>query len=106
MRYFGVSRLPQFQIENWRAPGTNYPDGMRESYLQLPSLDPRIPALAQTITGASGDAGRQSIALEGYLRTRYAYTLDLAGKPGKIRWPIFCFRNTRRIANILRRRWT
>ncbi len=65
MRYFGVSRLPQFQIDKLRTAGTNYPDGVRESYLQLPSLDPRIPALAQSITARAVTPVDKAIALEG-----------------------------------------
>ncbi len=91
MRYFGVSRLPQFQIDKLRTAGTNYPDGVRESYLQLPSLDPRIPALAQSITARAVTPVDKAIALEGYLRSRYAYTLDLAGKPGKDPLAYFLF---------------
>jgi hypothetical protein len=83
IRYFGISRLPQFQLEKLRAAGTDYPDNVREAYLQLPSLDPRIPKLAQTITAQAATPADKAIAIEGYLRGRYAYTLDLAGKPGK-----------------------
>src|SRR5260221_7522573 len=36
MRYFGVSRLPQFQIDKLRTAGTEYPEDVRASYLQLP----------------------------------------------------------------------
>ncbi len=43
MRYFGISRLPQFQIEKLREAGTQYPAEVTDFYLQLPQLDPRIP---------------------------------------------------------------
>src|SRR5215475_545702 len=43
MRYSGVSRLPQLQLEKLRAAGTEYPAGIAEMYLQLPAkLDSRI----------------------------------------------------------------
>ena len=91
MRYFGVSRLPQFQLEKLRSAGTEYPENVRASYLQLPALDSRIPALAQSITAKSATPVDKAIAIEAYLRTRYAYTLDLAGKPGKDPLAYFLF---------------
>ena len=91
MRYFGISRLPQFQIDKLRAAGTGYPDNVRESYLQLPPLDPRIPKLAQIITAQAATPVDKAIAIEGYLRSRYAYTLDLAGRPGKDPLAYFLF---------------
>ena len=62
----------------------------RDLYLQLPDVDRRIPALARAITagaggdstqapsitaGAGGDAARAR-ALESYLRTHFAYSLE------------------------------
>lgn len=91
MRYFGISRLPQFQLEKLRAAGTDYPDNVRDSYLQLPSLDARIPKLAQTITAQAATPADKALAMEAYLRSRYAYTLDLAGKPGKDPLAYFLF---------------
>ncbi|HLZ11752.1 MAG TPA: DUF3488 and transglutaminase-like domain-containing protein [Candidatus Acidoferrum sp.] len=91
MRYFGISRLPQFQLEKLRAAGAEYPEDIRAAYLQLPALDPRIPALAQKITANSATPVDKAVAMEAYLRTRYAYTLDLAGKPGKDPLAYFLF---------------
>jgi len=49
----------------------------RERYLRTPSIDPRIPLLAQSMTaGSTGDLGRAH-ALEQGLRTHYGYTLEL-----------------------------
>jgi hypothetical protein len=54
---------------------------MRETYLQLPKLDPRIPELAKQITGRAGNPYDQARAVESYLRSHYGYTLDLTGTP-------------------------
>jgi hypothetical protein len=46
-------------------------------YLQLPALDPRIPELARQITSSSNNSYDRAAALERYLMTRFAYTLEL-----------------------------
>lgn len=83
IRYFGISRLPTYQLEKLRASGTNYPEAISEIYLQVPAkMDSRVAELARTVTGNAGTPVDKAIALETYLRTKYSYTLDLAGKPG------------------------
>ncbi len=82
MRYSGVSRLPQFQLEKLREAGTDYPDSVSEAYLQLPKLDPRIPELAKSVTANAQTPVDKAVAIETFLRTKYSYTLDLTGKPG------------------------
>jgi transglutaminase-like putative cysteine protease len=59
-----------------RASGNNYPTGMNETYLQVPVLDARIPALAQQVTAAGKSPYDKAVMLQSYLQTRYAYTLD------------------------------
>ncbi len=46
-------------------------------YLQLPRLDRRIPQLAAQITGTAANSYDKAAALEGYLKSHYAYTLQL-----------------------------
>ncbi len=61
----------------------------RARRLQLPAgLDPRIPALAETL--AEGAVGDRAIArqLESALQSRYAYTLEL---PGRVKDPLADF---------------
>src|SRR5579859_1046196 len=92
MRYSGVSRLPQFQLEKLRAAGTEYPAEITGAYLQLPSrIDSRIPDLAQSVTAKALKPVDKAIALETFLRTKYSYTLDLSGKPGKDPLAYFLF---------------
>lgn len=91
LRYSGMSRLPNWSAEKLRSASTEYPSKTSDLYLQLPDLDPRIPELALTITAAAATPYDKAVALETYLRTRYAYTLNLTGKPGSSPLPHFLF---------------
>lgn len=84
IRYTGLSQLPPLDRARLQASGSEYPADIRERYLQLPeSLDPRIAALAQSSTEHAVTSYDKASTLENFLKTRYAYTLDLTGKPGK-----------------------
>ena len=48
------------------------------AYLQLPGLDRRIPALTQQITGSAANNYDKAVVLEQYLKTHFAYTLQLS----------------------------
>jgi transglutaminase-like putative cysteine protease len=82
LRYEGFSLLPARNVPRLRAASMDYPEEIRDAYLQLPSLDPRIPDLAKQITARAQTPFDKTIALESYLRSRYMYTLNLTGKPG------------------------
>ena len=82
IRYSGFSRLPPSNVAKLRAAPTDYPGEITAAYLQLPKLDPRIPGLASQITRNAQTPFDKALAIESYLRTRYAYSLDLTGKPG------------------------
>jgi transglutaminase-like putative cysteine protease len=82
LRYEGFSLLPARNVPRLRAASTNYPEEVRNVYLQLPKLDPRIPELAREITARAQTPFDKTITLENYLRSRYTYTLNLTGKPG------------------------
>lgn len=84
IRYTGISRLPPRDTAKLRAAGTTYPGDIASTYLQLPAeLDLRIPELAREITRNAKTPFDKAIGIESYLRTRYAYTLNLTGKPGQ-----------------------
>jgi protein-glutamine gamma-glutamyltransferase len=51
------------------------------AYLQLPQLDPRIPRLAEQISGSASNNYDKAVALETYLKTHYGYTLQLPRSP-------------------------
>lgn len=60
-----------------RADGNSAsPSGLSE-YLQLPSLDPRVKALAEQITDKAATRAEKAATVENYLRLHYTYTLQL-----------------------------
>jgi hypothetical protein len=79
VRYEAVSELPRIPEAAGPATRLTYPDSIREMYLQLPQLDPRIPALARQIAADARTPLDQARAIERYLPANYGYTLDLAG---------------------------
>ncbi len=82
LRYEGVSYVPRVPPELLRASRAEYSEDVRQLYLQLPPLDPRISALARDITRNAKTPYDKAAAIERHLRTRYGYTLDLSGTPG------------------------
>jgi transglutaminase-like putative cysteine protease len=79
VRYDAVSEIPNDLDDVLRQAPLTYSNSIRESYLQLPELDPRIPALARQIAGRERTPLDRARAIERYLPANYAYTLDLAG---------------------------
>lgn len=79
--YEAQSWVPAVPAERLRAHQIGYSDALKQRYLQLPPLDPRIPELARRITAGAPTAYDKAAALEQYLRARYGYTLDLSGTP-------------------------
>jgi transglutaminase-like putative cysteine protease len=91
LRYEGFSQLPARNVPRLRAASTDYPEEIRDTYLQLPKLDPRIPELAKQITARALTPYDKTVTLENYLRSHYAYNLNLTGKPGDDPLPHFLF---------------
>jgi len=81
MQYEARSVVPAPPVAALRQSGSDYSAATRDTYLQLPKLDPRIPELAKQITARADNPYDKTRALESYLRTHYAYTLDLTGAP-------------------------
>ena len=50
---------------------------LRQEYLQIPNLDPRIPRLAREWTGGAVTPELQALAVERHLRQDFGYTLTL-----------------------------
>jgi hypothetical protein len=48
-----------------------------EDYLQLPALDPRIPALAKKVSADASSEDAKAAAVERYLKSNFGYTLQL-----------------------------
>ena len=79
LRYEGVSRLPTTPPAELRKAPSTYPDSVRQTYLQLPPLDPRIQRLAEQVTAGSQNEFDKALSIEHYLMAHYSYTLDLSG---------------------------
>jgi transglutaminase-like putative cysteine protease len=91
MQYEANSFLPMPPPAAVREAGLIYPDSIRETYLQLPTLDPRIPELARQITARDTTPFDKARSIEAYLRSRYGYTLDLSRPPQSDPLPYFLF---------------
>lgn len=77
VRYVAHSEL---EPPLWRWPrrlGGTVPEEIRERYLQLPPLSPRVPALAREVTREARDPYEAAVALTDHLRRSFRYTLDL-----------------------------
>jgi transglutaminase-like putative cysteine protease len=83
VRYTGISQLPALNRAQLEAAGTDYPPGITDVYLQVPEIDRRIPELARSATQHAVTPYDKAAALEVFLKTKFSYTLDLAGNPGK-----------------------
>jgi len=91
VRYEATSEMPKVPPALLRKAPTIYPDAIRETYLQLPPLDPRIKKLADTITAKSRNEYDKAASIETYLKTKYSYTLDLTGPQTNDPLPQFLF---------------
>jgi protein-glutamine gamma-glutamyltransferase len=80
-RYEATSNVWQPDPQELRATTEDYPFDVTQNYLQLPALDPRIAQLAEQITATSVNRYDKTAALEGYLRTKFGYTLELPTTP-------------------------
>jgi protein-glutamine gamma-glutamyltransferase len=80
VRYEGLSLLPTIPPAQLRKASTIYPDQIQNLYLQVPQLDPRIKQLAEKIVEKSHNEYDSAANIELYLKTHYAYTLDLTGR--------------------------
>jgi protein-glutamine gamma-glutamyltransferase len=91
LQYEANSFLPMPPPAAVRKAGTDYETSIRETYLQLPALDSRIPELAKQITARDDTPFDKARSIEAYLRSHYGYTLDLSGTPQADPLPYFLF---------------
>jgi protein-glutamine gamma-glutamyltransferase len=78
MHYNAVSEIPQVPPAKLREASTDYPDNIRNMYLQLPLLDPRIADLARQVTEHAPTPYDKAANIELFLRSKFQYTLDLS----------------------------
>jgi transglutaminase-like putative cysteine protease len=81
LRYGAYSFLEGEGLRTDKSAGQK-PPGTGPDYLQLPALDPRIPALARQIAAGQVSAEGRVQAVEQYLRSHYAYTTKLLSRQG------------------------
>jgi transglutaminase-like putative cysteine protease len=79
-RYEAYSDIASPSPAELRAAGRNFPPAIAATYLRLPALDPRIRRFAAQITASSRNDFDKATAIESYLRTYFAYTLELPRK--------------------------
>lgn len=65
---------------SFSAAAAPLPAGQRETYLRTPRVDPRVMALARQLTAAEPLPFDQARRIEEYLRTQFAYSLELPKK--------------------------
>jgi protein-glutamine gamma-glutamyltransferase len=70
-----------------RGRGTDYPKAIRDAYLSLPPLDPRIPALANSLAPSGADPDDVALAIQRHL-LHLQYTTEL---PGNVSDPLANF---------------
>ncbi|MGB9204023.1 MAG: DUF3488 and transglutaminase-like domain-containing protein [Terriglobales bacterium] len=75
-RYEAESQLPEIDTDELRLAANTAP-GEMDRYLKLPRLDVRIAKLAEDITAQAPSNYEKAVAMERYLSTRFAYTLEL-----------------------------
>ena len=76
-RYDAISDIETPLPAELRKASRDYPAPIERDYLQLPALDPRIPRLAAQITASADNSYDKAAAMQQYLRTNFAYTLQL-----------------------------
>ena len=92
IRYEGISSLPRIPAAALRRAATDYPPDVLGPYLQVPRrLDPRIRQLAAEATARAQNPYDQAVSIELYLKSHYAYTLDLRADPGRDPLAYFLF---------------
>ena len=76
-RYEAESDVAVPAPKELRSAGRTYPPQIVATYLKLPVVDPRVPQLAAQITKSANNDYDRVATIENYLRTRFAYTLQL-----------------------------
>lgn len=76
-RYEATSDIARPTPGELRRAGRKYSPDITDAYLEVADEDPRVAQLAAQIAGSARNDYDKASALETYLRTRYAYTLEL-----------------------------
>jgi len=76
-RYEATSDIARPTAAELRKAGRRYSAGITDTYLDVADEDPRVAQLAAQITRSAKNDYDKASTIETYLRTRYAYTLEL-----------------------------
>jgi transglutaminase-like putative cysteine protease len=83
--YTVESRVPQYTSEQLRRAGTDYPEEVRSSYLQLPgSTSTRVRERAAEIAGGEDNAYDKAVAIERWLEENKRYSLTVERPEGDV----------------------
>src|SRR5262249_14731214 len=77
LRYYVYSFFEDAGTDPPRPETAGIPQAIRSRYLQLPPLDPRIPALALDMVASQSSIPDRARSIESHLRSDYGYTLEL-----------------------------
>ena len=82
--YLAVSSLSKASIEELQGAGVDYPDWVRQKYLELPSdLSPQVTELAKQATAEALTPFDKAVALEQFLRT-FPYNDQIPAPPAGV----------------------
>src|SRR5262249_4556533 len=80
--YTVVSALSVASAQELRSAGEEYPEYVRQRYLQLPRRLPRrVVDLAHQATGGAASGFDKAVAVESYLRDNFTYSTHVATVP-------------------------
>lgn len=75
--YYGISDVSQPLVAEVSAISEPVPEQLRERYMSVPSLDPKIDRLARSLTEKSRTPYEKAATIQQYLTTQFGYTLEL-----------------------------
>ncbi|MCU1284346.1 MAG: transglutaminase-like protein [Acidobacteriales bacterium] len=79
--YTASSTIARPNAQQRSSVTADYPQPIKDNYLQLPLLHPRVAELAKTVTQNSNSTYEKASAIERYLQNTYGYTLDMEAIP-------------------------
>lgn len=89
--YRAVSELGQPTLDALRLATAEIPSKIASQYLQVPTLDARLPQLAREISAPASTGYDKAAMVEHYLQTNYTYTLQLLSAPQRDPLAYFLF---------------
>ena len=96
-QYVVTSEVSDADATSLREAGADYPEWVRERYLQLPALLPdRVRELAEEITANADNPYDEATALERYLRQNITYDLNPPERPAGQDYADFLLFDSRR----------